>query len=215
MLDSQPWHVLEDPLRRCGADPQRSISLLKRYAQRLLTWNRSVSNLISRNDEERFVTRHLLESLEPAEWLKQNDVTNCLDFGSGSGLPALPLAIAGIGSRWELIESRRPKILFLRSVMQDLGLVSMEAVHSRIETLPEQGSRFDGATSRATQRLGPTLVLLSRFVSLGGHAYLWKGGKWEGEMKTDDRWRKFWEFDAVMGLSEGSSVVARFRRIQA
>src|SRR5207247_6990908 len=178
-----------------------------RYEERLLRWNRSVSNLISRNDEKRLVTRHLLESIEPADWIKQNGVTNCIDFGSGSGLPAVPLAIAGIGHRWTLVDSRRPKVLFVRSVLQDLALANIETIHGRLEGLDNPDPLFDSVTSRATLRLSPTLVMVSRFVSIGGQAYLWKGRRWEDEMEADERWKQFWEFDGVIGISDASSVV--------
>ena len=39
------------------------------------------------------MVRHLLESVEPAHWLKECGATRWLDFGSGAGLPAIPLAL--------------------------------------------------------------------------------------------------------------------------
>ena len=181
----------------------------------LIDWNRRVSNLISRNDEERIVERHIAESVEPAAWLKASPATRWLDFGSGGGLPAIPLALVGVGPRWTLVESRRMKTLFLRKTVETLELQDINVVASRLETMANEVGRddtFDGFTSRATIALAPTLMLAARFVAPGGVAFLWKGSKRESEMKADLRWQDCWELDGLLGIGEGQTAVARFTR---
>jgi len=81
-------------LLKAGASPDATIERLKSYTRLLIEWNRGVSNLIGRNDEQRVVERHIAESIEPAAWLGP-------DRGPVAGLwirrrlPALPLALAG------------------------------------------------------------------------------------------------------------------------
>ena len=82
-----------------GADPETVIPTLKRYVIAIVTWNASVSNLISKNDVARLVDRHMCESLAPAALLRNSGCHSWLDFGSGAGFPAIPLAVAGIGER--------------------------------------------------------------------------------------------------------------------
>ena len=215
LLDSQPWDSLEPHVLKAGANPHEVIPTLRRYAELVLDWNRSVSNLISKNDEARIVSRHLAESLEPAHLLRSSGARRWIDFGSGAGLPAVPLSIAGIGERWALVESRRPKALFLRRLMMDMGLRGIDTVHSRLETLtddPSFVSAFDGVTSRATLALGPTLTLAARFVRTGGVAFLWKGSGREREMLEDSSWREWWDFDGILGAGSGNITVARFTR---
>ena len=195
--------------------PDVTIERLKAYAKLLIEWNRGVSNLISRNDEQRIVERHIAESIEPAAWLKASPATRWLDFGSGAGLPAIPLVIAGVGSSWTLVESRRMKTLFMRKATETLGLKNIEIVVARLEYMVTETERlgaYDGFASRATLALGPTLVLAAKFIAPGGTAFLWKGSQREKEMADDQRWQEFWEFDGLLGIGNGQAVVARFTR---
>jgi len=191
---------------RAGADIVEILPRIRRFAELLLEWNRGFSNLISTSDENRLVQRHILESLEPAHWIKSSGARRWLDFGSGGGLPALPLALAGIGENWTLVESRRNKTLFLRKVIQEFELKNINVELARLESLPEEAERlgkFDGFTSRATLRLGPTLALAADWVAPGGLAYLWKGSRMEQEMVEDRRWATSWERDDVFAIVRG------------
>ena len=211
-LDSQPWDELTPHLLRCGADPERTIPLLRHYAERVILWNRNVSNIISKNDEARFVVRHLVESIEPAYLLSESGMERWLDFGSGAGLPAIPLAIAGVGKHWTLVESRRPKALFLSKLLQDIVMKNVQVAHSRLEELEWPAAECSGFTSRATLPLVPTLLAASRLIPVGGYAFLWKGSRREAEMKADEGWEALWELDRLLGLGQGQTVVARFKR---
>ncbi len=182
----------------------------------LISWNRSFSNLISKNDENRLVSRHLAESVAPARWLKSSGARNWLDFGSGGGLPAIPLKFAGVGETWTLVESRRTKTLFLRRVAQDMELRDFEVVNERLETMLATGGgvrRFDGFTSRATLPLAPTLAMAAELVVSGGSAYLWKGSRHVEEMRADQAWRDWWSHEGSMEIGDGQVAVVRFKRL--
>lgn len=214
-IRKQPWDMLAPHLLKVGADPEAATALLQRYVRLLLQWNLGVSNLISRNDEPRVVERHVMEAVEPAHWLAAGGGKTWIDFGSGGGLPAVPLALVGVGDHWTLVESRRTKTLFLRRVIQDLPMTNLEVVHARLEDhIAEHPElRFDGFTSRATQRLVPTLELAAKIVSPGGQAFLWKGSRREHEMAEDESWKKLWEFDGLLGIGSVGTVIARFTRL--
>lgn len=215
-LARQPWNLLRTPLQRAGVDANEAIERLKRYARLLLEWNRSASNLISRNDEERIVERHLLESVAPAHWLRESGCVRWIDFGSGAGLPALPLVLAGVPGAWMLVESRRTKTLFIRKALQELSLGNIATVNDRLENVVMQGAHaaaFDGFTSRATLRLGPTLGLAAHVIAPGGSAFLWKGSGRDEEMAQDESWRRSWEFSGLHGVGSGPNIVARFIRL--
>jgi len=215
LVERQPWEGLIAALERAGCEPGRTIQQLKLYARLLVTWNRTVSNLISRNDEARLVERHLLECIEPAYWLKASGASRWLDFGSGAGLPAIPLALAGVGPDWTLVESRRAKTLFLRKTLPEIGLRSIVVAHSRLEQLVEVSdfeAKHDGFVSRATMHLGPTLNLARHLVAPGGSAFLWKGSGGEQEMLDDSLWKEFWRAPETVAVGTGPMVVARFIR---
>lgn len=180
----------------------------------ILTWNRSVSNLISGNDEIRIVERHLLESLAPARLLRESGAKRFVDFGSGAGLPGIPLAILGVGEHWTLVESRRPKVLFMRKAIQDLSLAGVEIVHGRLEVWSEEENpgTFDGFTSRATMALGPTLHFAERLIAPGGSAFLWKGSRHDEEMASDAGWAAAWSHRGTSALGTSQAVMSRFER---
>lgn len=213
-IDAQPWDSLIPHLLKTGVDVDATTRSIKQFTELLLKWNRGISNLISRNDEPRVVERHIVESIEPAHWLKSDGASRWIDFGSGGGLPAVPLAMAGVGDQWVLVESRRTKTLFLKRVVQDLRLDNVTVINERLEdfVLEEAGPRFDGFTSRATLRLVPTLELAARLVVPGGHAFLWKGSRREEEMAEDSSWQNSWELDGLLGIAGGRTVVVRFTR---
>jgi len=218
VLSRQPWDSLRPALLPFGGDIEAVLTRLKHYAQLLLEWNRGVSNIMSRNDEDRIVERHLLESVEPAFRLRESGCQRWIDFGSGAGLPAVPLAIAGAGGSWTLVESRRMKTLFVRKAIQELVLDGIAVVNDRLENVvldAAMAGAFDGFTSRATMRIGPTLALASPLITVGGQAFLWKGSGFEAEMTQDPTWRADWDQPDIIKIGSGSNVVVRFTRKQA
>ena len=56
-----------------------------------------------------------------------------LDVGSGSGIPAIPLKIYHPMSRFYLVESRRKRANFLKSVIRKLHLKEITVINSRVE----------------------------------------------------------------------------------
>jgi 16S rRNA (guanine527-N7)-methyltransferase len=170
---------------------------------------------MSKNDEERIVERHLLESAAPADWLRESGAQRWVDFGSGAGFPAVPLVIAGVGGSWTLVESRRTKTLFVRKAIQDIRLNGFTVINDRLENVvldPDHAGGFDGFCSRATMRLGPTLALAARLVRVGGSAFLWKGSGLERERTQDSTWGVNWESAGILTVGAGLNVVARFVR---
>lgn len=215
LLNRQPWDLLKPPLLKVGADLEAVMPRLRRYCEMLVQWNRKVSNLISRNDETRIVARHVLESLEPAHWLHASGAKRWLDFGSGSGFPAIPLAISGVGTEWTLVESRRTKTLFLRKAVEELAISGVTVIQERLEDIAganDHAGVYSGFTSRATQTLVPTLAIAASVVQTGGTAFLWKGSRREAEMTSDESWRASWDFDGLQPIGDGATAVARFTR---
>ncbi len=215
ILDRQPWQPLGERLRAAGVDPAPALGRLRRYAELLIQWNRSVSNLLSRNDEGRLIQRHIGESLGPVAELLGAGIDDWVDIGSGGGLPAIPLALVGVGRTWTLVESRRMKTLFLQKVKQELGLDNVDVICARIESLAREAlpPEVRGVTSRATLHLVPTLHQASRFVASGGAAYLWKGERHVDEMRADASWRDGWRERTTIRLPDTPTSVVVFEKI--
>jgi 16S rRNA (guanine(527)-N(7))-methyltransferase RsmG len=212
IVGRQPWATLETHLRDAGLEPEAIVPRLRHYAELLVHWNRSVSNLLSRNDEARLVERHIGESLGPIRAMLDTGIQRWLDIGSGGGLPGIPLLLAGVGTHWTLVESRRMKTLFLKKVKQVMALDQLDVVCARIESMepPADDQAFGGVASRATLHLGPTLLESSRFISTGGSAFLWKGERRDQEMLDDPSWQADWEQGDTLTLAETATVVMRF-----
>lgn len=214
-LKAQAWDALRPHVSGLEVSGDQLLARMRRYCELLLQWNRKVSNLISRNDEHRLVGRHVLESLAPAAWLGDNPRGEWMDLGSGGGLPAVPLILAGIGEQWTLVESRRTKCLFLRRVIQEMKLTNVAVEQARIEDLagaPEFAGRFQGFTSRATLSLDETLEIAPWFVRPGGRAFLWKGSRLEQELAGKGRWREHWTLEESRPVGDEQTVVASFLR---
>ena len=213
-LRRQPWDSLRGLLRQIEA-PENALERLKSYTRLVLEWNRGVSNIVARGDEPRFVERHLIESIAPARALRESGATRWIDFGSGAGLPAIPLAIVGVGTSWTLVESRRMKTLFLRKVIQEIVLEHFDVINERLENVvsePEIDRDRDGFTSRATMALTPTLELAAPLIRASGSAFLWKGSGADAEMAADPSWRESWDHSASIPVGSGPNIVARFIR---
>lgn len=224
LLQHAEWAALVPSIERAGADVAAALPRLAEYIAAVIGWNRTVSNLISRSDESRLVSRHLAESLEPAGWLKEFKAKQWIDLGSGAGFPALPLAIVGVGKNWLLVESRRPKTLFLRRVTQDLRLTNVQVAHARLEDVLQNESEgdpstevirvggfpFDAFTSRATLTLPPTLEMAAASLKPGGHAFLWKGSGRTEEKAANPEWAEHWEEGRELELESGHIAICNF-----
>jgi 16S rRNA (guanine527-N7)-methyltransferase len=193
-----------------------ALARLRHFALELLQWNRGVSNLVSHDDETRLVERHIAESIAGCKLINDKGCKVLVDFGSGGGFPALPLALAGVGERWTLVESRRNKTLFLRRAVQELAIAGVDVRTGRLEALVEEdagGLACYGFTSRATMKLAPTLELAARIVRPGGHAFLWKGSGVDDELRAAGaEWREAWHDVARVPIAGGPNSIAVFER---
>jgi 16S rRNA (guanine527-N7)-methyltransferase len=153
-------------------------SILSRYFQYyelLCNWNTRM-NLISQRDVDRFVEFHILDSLKILTCNDFSKVSRVLDFGSGAGLPGIPLALALPNCTFILLDSIQKKTLFLESVRSSLSLSNVSVLRSRSEDIPSSyDESFDAVITRATVRLPEYFSSCSRFVSPSGFLVSIKG----------------------------------------
>ena len=131
--------------------PGPMVERFTRYVQLLEDWSQRI-NLISRNDLTRIVSRHIRQSLELAELGLFAKGSHVLDLGSGAGFPGIPLKIFRPDLRLVLVESKRMKALFLKEVVEALGLADVQVLNQRVEEMPEE-PKFDIVTARAVGRM--------------------------------------------------------------
>ena len=111
---------------------------------------------------------HALESLPAVALIADGE--RVVDIGSGSGFPAIPLAILRPAADFSLFEPTAKKAAFLRHAARVLPLPNLTVHAARIEDI---GNRtFDVATTRAVGSLG-ALLGSADFLRPGGRLLAW------------------------------------------
>ncbi len=118
---------------------------------------------------------HIEEALQAGEILQPRG--EVLDFGSGGGLPAIPMAIAYPEARFHLVESSQKKWAFLKHVVRGCQLNAV-VYGDRLERVLKRLSpelRFSLVTSRAVGRPEEWLPSLASWMAPNGRAGLFEG----------------------------------------
>ncbi len=105
----------------------------------LLLEANKITNLISKNDEQKLLTRHVADSLIFATLSTLNSQLSTLnskwaDIGSGAGFPVVPLCLYLPEIKFYAIENRKKRCEFLNSVKQKLNLQNLEIIQSKAES---------------------------------------------------------------------------------
>jgi 16S rRNA (guanine527-N7)-methyltransferase len=162
-------------------DAGRLCQLLEELAH----WNRQF-NLTGITDLESMISHHVLDSLAVHRYLHGTAIA---DVGTGAGFPGLPLALVNPERRFTLIDSNGKKVRFVSHAVRTLGLVNVEPLQTRVETLrPERP--FDTVVARAFAALPELLETVAPLCG-GDTRVLAMKGKWpQDELDAlPPRWR--------------------------
>ncbi|MEV3354256.1 16S rRNA (guanine(527)-N(7))-methyltransferase RsmG [Paenibacillus larvae] len=155
------------------------------YYQELVEWNEKM-NLTAITGREQVYVKHFYDSLSLSFFKDMNKVERMADIGSGAGFPGIPLKIMFPHLQLTIVDSLNKRILFLRQLIDKLGLKEVECVHSRAEDagrLESHRDRYDLVTARAVARLAVLNELCLPFTKPGGFFISMKGSETENEMK--------------------------------
>lgn len=125
--------------------------LLREYAGQLRGFN-TTHNLVSRTATAEQLERHIHHCLYLTHRLFPDGAT-VVDWGTGGGLPAIPLAITFPEVHVVAIDAVEKKIMTVRAMARRLGLNNLEAWHGRAEAWP-------GTTHYSVSRATAPLVTL-------------------------------------------------------
>jgi 16S rRNA (guanine527-N7)-methyltransferase len=132
------------------------------YFALILRWN-ARTNLTAVREENAIIERHFLECIACARALPQG-IATLLDFGSGAGLPGIPIAICRPAISVTLAESQGKKAAFLRETVRVLEIPAK--VHSgRAEEIQVE---FDCVTLRAVDKMQTAISAASKLIRRGG-----------------------------------------------
>jgi len=100
------------------------------YQDLILDWSGRM-NIVSRNDLDIILERHIIDSLVPLEEIPSEG--SLMDIGSGAGFPAIPIALVRPSLDIIMIESRRKKVLFLNEAVSRMKLEHVSIWEGRFE----------------------------------------------------------------------------------
>lgn len=152
------------------------IMMLDQYLNLLESWNKR-TNLVSKNDVQYLVDRHILESLAvgTVPGIVENSIV--MDLGSGAGFPGIPLKILRSDLEITLIDSKRIKYLFLKEAIRQLNLKKAEVICVRVESLNTSYiNRFDSIVCRAVATLAELWSWSAKYLKKNGRLLAMKGG---------------------------------------
>ncbi|MDE7020279.1 MAG: 16S rRNA (guanine(527)-N(7))-methyltransferase RsmG [Lachnospiraceae bacterium] len=155
------------------------------YYELLVEWNQ-VMNLTAITDFEEVCKKHFTDSLSLVKAYKINASISVIDVGTGAGFPGIPLKIAFPDIEIILLDSLHKRVDFLKTVIDNLGLKKIEALHGRAEDYAKEKNfreQFDLCVSRAVSNLSTLSEYCIPYVKIGGHFISYKSEKLSEEKK--------------------------------
>ncbi len=182
-------NLLNQFLRENGVElPGETLGKLYDYAD-LVVETKQFGNLISAKDSEKFLSRHIADSLVPYLVMShelsvvgkneyknpllktQNSKLKWADMGAGAGCPVFPLAIVMPQVQFYAVEPRNMRVQFMQMAKEKLGLKNLTVVGKRFETSGLTDLDFISCRALSTfendwERARPALKKGGKFLTL-------------------------------------------------
>ena len=143
-----------EEVKKLGIDiDDTKLELLEKYYNLLIEWNEKI-NLTTITKMEDVYLKHFYDSLTLAKEIDfSKDIVLC-DVGSGAGFPGIVIKIFFSNTKITLVDSLQKRVNYLNSIIEDLGLKDIIAIHSRMEDYSRLNEeKFDYITARAVADL--------------------------------------------------------------
>lgn len=118
---------------------------------------------------------------------RETSTETMIDVGTGAGFPGIPLKI--IYPQWKvtLLDSLNKRVRFLNTVISELGLTDIQAIHGRAEEtaqIYDFREKYTLCVSRAVANLATLSEYCLPFISVGGRFISYKSDNVNEELKS-------------------------------
>ena len=144
---------------------------LNNFYKLLVEWNEKI-NLTRITEEEDVYLKHFYDSLTIAKVVDLSTKKTLCDVGTGAGFPGIVLKIVYPNLKITLVDSLLKRVNYLNTIIKDLGLENIQAIHSRGEDFKE---KFDIVTARAVANIEKLLGFTMHLVNKDGLFIAMKG----------------------------------------
>jgi 16S rRNA (guanine(527)-N(7))-methyltransferase GidB len=155
-----------------------------KYKTLIKEWNEKI-NLTAITEDDEIIKKHFIDCIKCLRFDGIIKAENIIDIGTGAGFPGVPISIMKEEKNVVLLDSLNKRINFLNTVIQDLSLNNVKAIHGRAEELArkkEYREFFDIAISRAVANMTVLCELSIPFVKLNGYFVAMKGPSVDEEL---------------------------------
>ena len=151
------------------------LNQLDKYYNLLVEYNK-VMNLTGITEHDEVYLKHFYDSLTIIKTIDLNSVKSICDIGTGAGFPGMVLKIVFPNLDVTLLDSLNKRIKFLNTVINELELKNIEAIHTRAEEYANiNRNKFDVTTSRAVAHLSNLLEYAVPMTKENGYFIALKG----------------------------------------
>ena len=148
---------------------EEQLKQLNKYFELLVTWNEKI-NLTAITKKEDVYLKHFYDSLTLNKIVNLNEIDSLCDIGTGAGFPGMVIKILFPNIKITLVDALNKRINFLNTVIDELNLKDITAIHARIEEYGiKNRSKYDIVTARAVTSLPVLLEYAIPLVKVNGY----------------------------------------------
>lgn len=150
---------------------EEQLNKLDSFYHKLIEWNERI-NLTRITEEQDVYLKHFYDSLTIAKVVDLSTKDTLCDVGTGAGFPGIVLKIVYPNLKITLVDSLLKRVNYLNTIITELNLDNIKAIHSRGEDYKE---KFDVVTARAVANIEKLLNFTMHLVNKNGIFVAMKG----------------------------------------